>query len=66
MENNRPTTRNHPIALHELTESDQRILQAVREVQYGSVEITIHHRRVVQVERREKIRLSEPPPGEAR
>jgi len=40
-----------------LNEADLRILQAVRDVAYGSVEITIHNRRVVQVERREKIRL---------
>ncbi len=40
-----------------LTEADRRILQAVREVAYGSVEITIHNHRIVQVERREKIRL---------
>lgn len=42
----------------ELSEVDARILKAVSEVNYGSVEITIHHGRVVQVERREKIRLS--------
>lgn len=41
-----------------LNEADVRILRAVRDVAYGSVEITIHNRRVVQVERREKIRLS--------
>ena len=41
-----------------LNEADLRILRAVRDVAYGSVEITIHNRRVVQVERREKIRLS--------
>lgn len=33
------------------------ILRAVREVKYGSVEIVIHDSRVVQVERREKIRF---------
>jgi len=41
----------------DLTEADARILKAVREVQFGSVEITIHNGRIVQVERREKIRL---------
>jgi hypothetical protein len=35
------------------------ILRAVREVRYGSVEITIHDSRVVQIERREKVRVSE-------
>jgi hypothetical protein len=35
------------------------IIRAVREVRYGSVEITIHDAKVVQVERREKIRFQE-------
>lgn len=35
------------------------ILRAVREVRYGSVEITIHDAKVVQVERREKIRFQD-------
>ncbi|HMO03791.1 MAG TPA: YezD family protein [Kiritimatiellia bacterium] len=42
---------------HDVTDADLRILRAVREVAYGSVEITIHNGRVVQVERREKIRM---------
>ena len=33
------------------------ILRAGREVKFGSVEIVIHDSRVVQVERREKIRF---------
>lgn len=36
---------------------EQEILRAVRDVKYGSVEVVIHDSRVVQVERREKIRL---------
>lgn len=40
-----------------LSVADIRILKAVRDVKYGSVEVTIHHGRVVQVECREKIRL---------
>lgn len=35
----------------------QEILRAVREVRYGSVEVVIHDAKVVQVERREKIRF---------
>ena len=46
-----------------LNEADLRILRAVRDVAYGSVEITIHNRRVVQVERREKIRLPDDSEG---
>lgn len=35
----------------------QEILRAVRDVRFGSVEIVIHDSKVVQVERREKIRF---------
>jgi hypothetical protein len=33
------------------------ILRALEEIRYGSVEIVIHDSRVVQIERREKVRL---------
>lgn len=33
------------------------IAKAVREIRYGSVEITIHDGQVVQIERKEKLRL---------
>ena len=35
----------------------QEILSAIAGIQYGSVEVTIHEGRVVQIECREKIRL---------
>lgn len=35
-----------------------RILTAVRSVRYGAIELVIHDGRVVQIEKREKIRLS--------
>jgi len=35
----------------------QNILRAIQEIRYGSVEITIHDSKVVQIERREKIRI---------
>jgi len=35
----------------------EEILRTVKDVRYGSVEITIHDSKVVQVERREKIRF---------
>ena len=38
---------------------EDQILRTVRDVKYGSVEITVHEGRVVQVERREKIRFPE-------
>ena len=37
----------------------KKILQAVEDVRYGSVEITIHESRVVQIERKEKIRFDQ-------
>ena len=36
---------------------EEESLQAVRRIRYGSVEITIHDSQVVQIERKEKIRL---------
>jgi hypothetical protein len=36
---------------------EQQILRAIRDVRYGSVEIIIHDAKVVQIERKEKIRL---------
>jgi len=35
----------------------KRIVRAIREIDYGSVEIVIHDSRIVQIERREKIRF---------
>jgi hypothetical protein len=35
----------------------QQILQALQEIRYGSVEIVIHDSKVVQIERKEKIRI---------
>jgi len=53
-------------------EIERRILQAVRSLEFGTVEITVHDARVVQIERREKMRFERPPadrpghPGERR
>ncbi len=49
----RPAERGDP-------EVERRILQAVRSLDYGSVEITVHDARVVQIERREKLRFDRP------
>lgn len=38
---------------------ERTLLQAVRGVRYGSVEVVIHEGRVVQVETREKVRFEE-------
>ncbi|HEV8713001.1 MAG TPA: YezD family protein [Candidatus Binatia bacterium] len=36
---------------------EQEIIRAVRSLRYGSVEIIVHDSKVVQIERKEKIRL---------
>ena len=41
----------------EMRRAEREILHALREIRYGSLEITIHDSRVVQIERREKVRL---------
>ena len=35
----------------------KKIMQAIENVRYGSVEVTIHESEVVQIERKEKIRF---------
>ena len=35
----------------------QRILEALQGLRYGAVEITVHDGRIVQIERKEKLRL---------
>jgi hypothetical protein len=40
-----------------LSEVDAEILRAIRNIRFGSVEITIHDSRVVQIERKEKRRF---------
>jgi hypothetical protein len=43
--------------LDPLTEVDAEVIRAIRNIRYGSVEITIHDSRVVQIERKEKRRF---------
>ena len=38
-------------------ELSEKILSAISDIRYGSVEIIIHDSKVVQIERKEKIRL---------
>lgn len=38
-------------------DAEAEVLAAIRSVRFGSVEITIHNARVVQIERKEKKRL---------
>lgn len=39
------------------SEIEQQILRAVKSIRYGSVEVIIHDSKVVQIDRKEKIRL---------
>lgn len=49
------------MAESELNQDVARYLaSALGEIRYGSIELTIHDSRVVQMERREKIRLGQP------
>ncbi len=53
------TLRQHPngLAVETHRQLTQQILQALQEIRYGSVEIIIHDSQVVQIERKEKIRI---------
>jgi len=42
-----------------LSAAEEEILRAVRRIRYGSVEITIHESRVVQIEQKEKMRIGQ-------
>ena len=42
-----------------LAQVDAEVLRAIRNIRYGSVEITIHDSRVVQIERKEKRRFGQ-------
>ena len=39
--------------------AQQELLQAIGSLRFGTVEVTVHDGRIVQIERREKIRLSD-------
>ena len=47
----------------EFAQTRERIEQALRGLRFGAVEITVHHGRIVQIERREKLRLDTPAAG---
>ncbi|MBS1213368.1 MAG: uncharacterized protein H6R26_1985 [Proteobacteria bacterium] len=38
-------------------QAGQKILEALQGLRYGAVEITVHDGRIVQIERKEKVRL---------
>jgi hypothetical protein len=41
------------------TDWEQAVVEAIRALRYGSVEIVVHEGRVVQIETREKVRFDE-------
>ena len=44
-------------------EIEQEILRAIARIDYGSIEVVVHDGKVVQIERREKIRVVRDEPG---
>jgi len=50
----------HDTADSDLSRTWERIETALRGLRFGSVEITVHYGRIVQIERREKLRLDTP------
>ena len=49
-----PVASDHLVSLNDI---DAEVIRAIRNIRYGSVEITIHDSRVVQIERKEKRRF---------
>lgn len=47
---------------HAVSPIEETILQALKDLRFGSVEIIVHDSKVVQIERREKVRV-EPEPS---
>lgn len=43
-----------------LSNNELRVLEALEGIRYGAVEVTIHDGRIVQIERKEKLRLDHP------
>lgn len=44
-------------------QATRKILEALHGLRFGSVEITVHDGRIVQIERKEKVRLNLPGPS---
>ena len=62
---NRP--RDNALADHDetLEKAMGEILRSIKNVRFGSIEITIHDSRVVQIERKEKVRFATMPRSKA-
>ncbi|WP_334129689.1 YezD family protein [Sneathiella sp.] len=48
--------------VYTLNEAETAVLQAIREMRFGSLEVTMHDGRIVQIEKKEKMRFN----GDAR
>lgn len=55
----------HPPPFGDLDPTEIEILRLIRALRYGSIEIQIHDARVVQIERRERLRFDRDRPGPA-
>jgi len=42
---------------HELAEHERAVLRAIRELRFGTVEVTVHQAQIVQITRSEKLRF---------
>jgi len=47
------------LAFEEFTASERLVLEALRGLRYGSLEVVVHDGRAVRIEKREKVRLEE-------
>lgn len=43
----------------DLTDAERIVLQALREIRYGQVEVVVHSARIVQITRSQKLRVDE-------
>lgn len=54
---------NKPMNIENIESQDKvlllKVLEAVKSISYGSIQITIHNSRVVQIEKTEKIKVKE-------
>jgi hypothetical protein len=50
-------SRQTPNPVNESTHTLRRIIDALDDLEFGAVEITVHQGRIVQIERREKLRF---------
>jgi hypothetical protein len=50
---------------HSRSRIEETIMQALKDLRYGSVEIVVHDSKIVQIERREKVRVEPESPRRA-